>query len=103
MLDSGWAAALAAIITAVIVAGTAVAAFRQLRHNRNANEMVIYLRLIDFMDSPGTTLARQNLGAVADRVRTDPAYRASLTDPAFVAEEFRQMGETLRSSSTSPC
>ena len=96
MLDSGWAAAIAAIITAVIVAGTAVAAFRQLRHNRNANEMVIYLRLIDFMDSPGTTAARQNMRAIAERVRTDPAYRTSLADPAFIPEEFRQMGETLR-------
>jgi|GEM_PF-2409399 hypothetical protein len=96
MLDSGWAAAIAAIITAIIVAGTAVAAFRQLRHNRHANEMVIYLRLIDFMDSPGTTFARQNLRTMAERVRTDSDYRTQLTDPAAFPEEFRQIAETLR-------
>jgi hypothetical protein len=95
-MDSGWAAAIAAIITAVIVAGTAVAAFRQLRHNRHANEMVIYLRLIDFMDSPNTTSARQNLRAIAERVQTEPGYREALADPAVSPMEFQQIGEMLR-------
>jgi hypothetical protein len=95
-MDSGWAAAIAAIITAIIVAGTAVAAFRQLRHNRHANEMVIYLRLIDFMDSPNTTSARQNLRTIAERVKTDPGYRELLADPAVFPQEFQHIGEMLR-------
>ena len=95
-MDSGWAAAIAAVITALIVAGTAVAAFRQLRHGRNANDIVVYLRLVDFMDSPATVAVRQSLQAVADKVATDPAYRERLADPAFQPEEFRSVGETLR-------
>jgi hypothetical protein len=96
MMDSGWAAAAAAILTALIVAGTAVAAFRQLRHNRNANDIVVYLRLIDFMDSPETVATRQGLRAVAERFATDPAYRERLRDPGFFPEEFRSVGEMLR-------
>jgi hypothetical protein len=95
-MDSGWAAAVAAIITALIVAGTAVAAFRQLRHGRNANDIVVYLRLIDFMDSPQAVDARHNLRIIAEKVATDPVYRADLIDPLSIAEEFRAFGEMLR-------
>jgi hypothetical protein len=96
MLDSGWAAALAAIVTALIVAGTAVAAFRQLRHGRNANDIVVYLRLIDYMDSPQGLAARQSARAISERVASDAAYRAGLIDPASPAEDFRTIGEMLR-------
>jgi hypothetical protein len=96
MLDSGWAAAVAAIVTALIVAGTAVAAFRQLRHNRNANDIVVYLRLIDFMDSPQTVATRQKLREVAEMLAADPAYRDRLTKPDMFPEEFRANGEMLR-------
>ena len=96
MIDSGWAAALAAIITALIVAGTAVAAFRQLRHNRNANDIVVYLRLIDFMDAPATAAVRMSLPALAERVAADPAYREILKNPDYANEEFRAIGEMLR-------
>ena len=96
MFDSGWAAALAAIITALIVAGTAVAAFRQLRHGRNANDIVVYLRLIDFMDSPATSATRISLMAIAERLATDPAYCEDLKNPGLFPEEFRNAGEMLR-------
>jgi hypothetical protein len=96
MFDSGWAAALAAIITALIVGGTAIAAFRQLRHGRNANDIVVYLRLIDFMDAPGTVRTRQSLRAIAERVDRDPAYVAALMDPGSFPEEFTSVGEMLR-------
>jgi hypothetical protein len=96
MFDSGWAAAVAAIITALIVAGTAVAAFRQLRHNRNANDIVVYLRLIDFMDSPATVATRQSLRSVAEQFASDAAYREKLRDPGFFPEEFRAVGDMLR-------
>jgi hypothetical protein len=96
MFDSGWAAAIAAIVTALIVAGTAVAAFRQLRHGRNANDIVVYLRLIDFMDSPQTTATRQSLHEVAERISSDPLYRERLSNPQLFPEEFRANGELLR-------
>jgi hypothetical protein len=96
MFDSGWVAAIAAIVTALIIAGTAVAAFLQLRHGRNANDIVVYLRLIDFMDAPSTNAARSSLKATAEKVAADAAYRASLSDPAFQPEGFREIGELLR-------
>jgi hypothetical protein len=95
-MDSGWAAALAALVTALIVAGTAVAAFRQLRHGRNANDIVVYLRLIDYMDAPETVAARVSLRSIALKVATDPDYRERLSDADFTPEEFRSVGELLR-------
>jgi hypothetical protein len=96
MFDSGWAAAIAAIVTALIVAGTAVAAFRQLRHGRNANDIVVYLRLVDFMDSPQTTATRQSMREVAERIGSDPLYRERLSNPQLFPEEFRANGELVR-------
>jgi hypothetical protein len=96
MLDSGWVAAVASIVTALVVAVTAVAAFRQLRHGRNANDIVVYLRLVDFMDSPATWIARQNMRTIASKVAADRSYREQLRDPDATPEEFRNVAETLR-------
>ena len=96
MFDSGWVAAIATVITALIIGGTAVAAFLQLRHGRNANDIVVYLRLIDFMDSSDVVLTRQSLASIAAQVAADPAYREMLRDPDSAAEEFRQVGQMLR-------
>jgi hypothetical protein len=93
--DSAWIAALASLVSALIVAVTAIAAFRQLRHYRNANDIVVYLRLIDQMDSPLMIEGRRNLALVATNVQTDPVYRERLTDPAFAPEEFRSVGRLL--------
>jgi hypothetical protein len=73
-----------------------VAAFRQLRHGRNANDIVVYLRLIEFMDSPATVAVRQNLQAIAEKVAADPDYRERLGDRSFAPEEFQSAGEMLR-------
>jgi hypothetical protein len=96
MVDSGWAAAIAAIVTALIVAGTAVAAFRQLRHNRNANDIVVYLRLIDFMDSPEALQARRAMADIAAKVATDPAFRESLAKADYFPGEFAPIGRMLQ-------
>jgi hypothetical protein len=94
-MDSGWVAAIASLVSALIVLTTAVAAFRQLRHNRNANDIVVYLRLIDRMDSPGTFEARRALGELSERVATDAAFRERLRDPEFSPPEMRPIGELL--------
>ncbi len=94
-IDSGWAAAIASLVSALIVAVTAVVAFRQLRHNRNANDIVVYLRLIDRMDSPETVDARAALAIIAQKVQTDAAYRERLRDPSFRPEEFREVARLL--------
>ncbi len=95
MLDSGWVAAVASLVSAFIVAVTAVAAFRQLRHNRNANDIVVYLRLIDTMDAPETFAARALLASIAQRVARDADYREQLRDPAFRPEDFREVARLL--------
>ncbi len=94
-MDSGWIAAIASLVSAFIVAGAAVAAFRQLRHNRNANDIVVYLRLIDTMDAPDMLEARAALAQVAKAVETEPGYRERLKDRAFRPDEFRGVARLL--------
>lgn len=94
-MDSGWVAAIASLVSAFIVAVTAIAAFRQLRHNRNANDIVVYMRLIERMDAPETRDARAALSVVAQKTRDDPEYRRRLRDPSFRPEEFREVGLLL--------
>lgn len=95
-MDSGWTAAFSSLISALIVAVTAIAAFRQLRHYRNANDIVVYLRLIDQMDSPAMMEGRNNLALVAEKVASDADYRERLGDPTFMPDEFRSVGALLR-------
>ena len=94
-MDSGWVAALASVISALIIAATAVAAFAQLRHYRNANDIVVYFRLIDMMDSPQFLAARRSLTEVSKRLAADENYRLRLRDPAFQPEEFRDVALLL--------
>jgi hypothetical protein len=95
-LDSGWVAAIASIASAVIIAITALAAFQQLRHNRNANDIVVYMRLIDTMDSPEMLKARAALAVMAAKIDADADYRERLKDPEFLPEEFVGIGFLLR-------
>lgn len=94
-MDSGWVAAIASIASALIVAITAIAAFQQLKHNRNANEIVVYLRLVDVMDSASSAETRADLAVIAERVRNDPEYRERLADATFRPTEFRSVGVLL--------
>jgi hypothetical protein len=96
IFEPGWVEAIASVITALIILGTAVAAFAQLRHGRNANDIVVYLRLVDFMDSPSITEARLAMTRIADKVAADPQYAETLKDPTVFPEEFRSIGEMLR-------
>jgi hypothetical protein len=95
-LDAGWVGAIAALVTALIILGTAVAAFMQLRHGRNANDIVVYMKLVEFMDSPNTVQARQTMREISERIAAEPAYAESLKDPAVFPDEFRCIGEMLR-------
>jgi hypothetical protein len=94
-IDPGWVAAIASLVSAFIVVTTAIAAFRQLRHNRNANDIVVYLRLVDTMDAPAMLEARSSLALVAKRVESDPGYREQLRDRSFRPEEFSGVASLL--------
>ncbi len=89
-------AAVSSLATLLIISVTAIAAVLQLRHNRNANDIVVYLRLIDQMVSPVMLEGRKNLSAVAARIREDPEFLARLEDPEFTTEEFVSVGALLR-------
>lgn len=67
-MDAGWIAAIGSLASAVIVAVAAVAAFRQITHFRNANDIVVYLRLIDKMDSAEMLEARASVAGTARKV-----------------------------------
>ncbi len=95
-MDAGWIAAIGSLASAVIVAVAAVAAFRQITHFRNANDIVVYLRLIDKMDSAEMLEARASVAGTARKVASDPEYYRRLTDPTFLPDEFRRVGPLLR-------
>jgi hypothetical protein len=95
-LDSGWLSALASVMSALIIAVTAIVAFLQLRHFRNANEIIVYLRLVDQMDSPEMQAGRQSVTAVAAKLASDPEYLERLADPTFIPDDFRNVGALLR-------
>jgi hypothetical protein len=95
-IDSGWVAALATLVSALIIMLTAVIAVRQLRHNRNANDIVVYLRMIDTFDSPEMEAARASIATIGRLIAEDPTYLERLADPAFSPPEFHALGRLLR-------
>ena len=62
-MDAAWLGALASLISALIVCATAVAAFAQLRHYRNANDIVVYLRRSGDQDQRSVYLDHRALWA----------------------------------------
>ena len=95
-MDSGWVAAVATILSTIVIALTAIAAFRQLTHGRNANDIVVYLRLTDHLDSAEMREARAAVRVLGARVRDDAEYRARLADPYDDVDDFRAVGALLR-------
>ncbi len=91
-MDSGWVAAIASTASAFIVAAAALAAFLQLRHYRNANDIVVYLRVVDQMDSPEMMEARKRVATLA----SDPGYQARVSDPTAFRDESASIGPLLR-------
>jgi hypothetical protein len=84
-MDAAWLGALASLISALVVCVTAIAAFAQLRHYRNANDIVVYLRIIDRLDSEETREAIRSLPELSQRMK-DPAFRERLRTPEIVPE-----------------
>jgi len=75
MLDSGWIAAISSATSAIVVVATAFVSFRQLKHYRNANDIVVYLRLIAEMDAPQTLAVRARLREWNANLAADPSLR----------------------------
>ena len=80
-MDSSLIANLANLTTTIIVAVTAFAALRQMRHNYMANELQLHLHFIDEVNDPEMSAAINWMREFAARMN-DAAYRESfLRDP----------------------
>jgi hypothetical protein len=66
-MDANWVAAIASAASAFVVAVAAIAALVQIRHARNANDITIYLRLLDRLDSPKTTAAFAAIERISEK------------------------------------
>lgn len=80
-MDASWVAAIASVASAVIVGVAAIAALVQIRHIRNANEITVYLRLIERLESPRATAAFSAIGPFLERFKADPSLRDRLGQP----------------------
>ncbi len=118
-IDSGWVAALATLVSALILTVTAVIAVRRLRHDRNANDIVVYLRLIDerfvaFGPHTGRAfehlamrakryIASGRMAREADAPESDPARsRRGVADRATTPAIVRSPARSARPSRTRP-
>jgi hypothetical protein len=79
-MSAEYLTAIASIVTAAIIAATAIAALVQLRHMRSANTINAMLALRNLFDDERHSEARNSVrtGAV-ERAMRDPAFRAYLT------------------------
>jgi hypothetical protein len=68
-MDASWIAAIASVASAIVVGVAAIAAVAQIRHIRNANEITVYLRLIEPLDSPR---AAEAFSTIYDGLFRDP-------------------------------
>lgn len=94
-MDASWVAAIASVATAFIVGVAAIAAVLQLRHIRNANDISIYLHLLDRLDSAQARVAFDVIETFATQVKTDEALRYRLAQPSRVPE-FAEIENLLR-------
>ena len=94
-VDANWVAAVASVASAFVVAIAAVAAFVQVSHVRNSNEITVFLRMVDRLDSLESEAAFAGVDAFVARVRTDSAFRMRLAQSGTV-EEFRPIASVLQ-------
>jgi hypothetical protein len=85
-MDASWVAAIASVVSALIVGVAAIAALLQIRHIRNANDIAIYLRLVERLDSPKTREVFAAILPFTEQLKTDSALSSRLEEPASVPE-----------------
>ncbi|HEY6325738.1 MAG TPA: hypothetical protein VIW73_04375 [Candidatus Cybelea sp.] len=94
-MEPSWVAAIASVASAFIVAVAALAAVLQIRHIRNANEITIYLHLVDRLETANATEVFRSFQEVARRLETDRSLRYRLAQPQPVPE-FSEIETLLR-------
>ncbi len=86
-LDASWVGAIASVASAFVVAIAAVAAVAQIRYIRSSNEITVFLRMIERVDSPEFTDAFSAIGPLRQRMAIDTGLRQRLSNDERV--EFR--------------
>jgi hypothetical protein len=85
-MDPSWVAAIASVASTLIVGIAAIAAVVQIRHIRNANDIAIYLRLVERLDSPQSRAVFAALRPFTEQLKRDAALRLRLAEPQPVPE-----------------
>jgi len=85
-MDPSWVAAIASVVSLLIVGIATIAAVVQIRHIRNANDITIYLRLVERLDSAESRAAFAALLPFTERLKTDAELRSRLEQPQVVPE-----------------
>lgn len=85
-MDASWVAAIAAVASVLIVAIAAIAALLQIRHIRNANEITVYLRLVERLDSAQSRAAFNSMEPLLRQLASDPPLRERLASAEPVPE-----------------
>ena len=94
-IDANWVAAIGSVASATVVAITAIAAFLQIRHVRNSNEISVFLKLVERLDSLEAEATFATVEAFAERVRIDVKLRNELARARRV-DEFRDIATLLQ-------
>jgi hypothetical protein len=94
-MDASWVAAIASVASAFVVGIAAIAALVQIRHVRNANEIAIYLRLVDRLDSTRTATSFEAMETFAKEFKTDASLRLRLRQ-ARPVPEFSELESLIR-------
>lgn len=94
-MDASWVAAIASVASAFVVGVAAIAALLQIRHVRNANDIAIYLHLVDRLDSIRATEAFGSIEKFTAQLKTDTALRHRLAEP-YSVPEFNEIETLLR-------
>ncbi|MBV8637860.1 MAG: hypothetical protein JO322_07215 [Candidatus Eremiobacteraeota bacterium] len=94
-MDASWVAAIASVASAFVVGVAAIAALLQIRHIRNANEITIYLHLVDRLESANANIVFSSFEDFASKLQTGQSLRYRMTQPQPVPE-FQEIETLLR-------
>jgi hypothetical protein len=94
-MDASWVAAIASVASAFVVGVAAIAALLQMRHIRIANDIAMYLHLVDRLESANAIAAFGSVEDFARQLQSDASLRYRLTQPQPVPE-FREIETLLR-------
>ena len=104
-MSAEWVTAIATIVTALVIAASAVAALLQIRHLRTGNQISGFNEHRELMDSPEFREALQFIQNELPARLAEPATLAQLTEHGFheryagirlVANAFESMGMFVR-------